>query len=82
MSAYKWLSFAFGVPLVAMLLAIMYEITNPAIGLMRDYSTSKESATGIQWYADFMSWLPLIVLILLSFMLMVGIITRRRNTVR
>lgn len=82
MSAFKWLVFGVGLPVIAVLLAIMYEFVYPAIDLMSEYSTSQESATGIQWYTDFMNFLPLIILLLLAFMLLVGIINRRRQTVR
>lgn len=82
MSAYKWLVFAAGMPIIAVLLAIMYEFIYPAIDLANEYSTSQESATGIQWYTDFVNLLPLIVILFLAFMLLVGIINRRRQTVR
>lgn len=79
MSAYKWLKFAAGVPIAAALLAVVYEFTNPATGVLETYSTTPESATGVQWYGDLMTWLPLIVLLLLAFMVIVAIITRRRS---
>ena len=82
MSAFKWLAFALGIPLTAGLLAVMYEFVNPAIDIMHQYSTSETSATGIQWYEQFISLMPLVVLLLLAFMLVVGIVVRRRSVPR
>lgn len=79
MSAYKWLKFAVGIPLAAILIAVVYSFTSPATDVMRDYSTSPESSAGITWYSDILQWLPLVVLMLLAFMVVVAIITRRRR---
>lgn len=82
MSAFKWLAFTVGIPLIAVLYALMMEFVNPAIQISRDYSTSEYSSTGIDWYANFIDLLPFILLVLLAFMLVVGIIVRRRRTIR
>lgn len=81
MSAYKWLAFAFGIPLLAVIYAIMNEVTQPAIGMLNKYSSSEASAQGITWYAQFWEWLPLVLLMLLGFMVIVAVIVRRRSVV-
>lgn len=78
MSAYKWLRFALGIPLIAVLLAIIYEFARPAVDMGYQYSSSEYSNTGLQWYAEFLDLLPFILLSLLAFMLVVGIVNRRR----
>ncbi|MGK7297344.1 MAG: hypothetical protein ACNS61_16225, partial [Candidatus Wenzhouxiangella sp. M2_3B_020] len=79
MSAFKWLAFALGIPLSAVLIAFTYAFTNPAVELLNTLSTSEESAQGIAWYSQFLDFLPLVVLLLLALMLVVGIITRRQS---
>lgn len=79
MSAYKWLAFAFGVPLLAVLYGIMMEFVYPAIDMANQYSSSEASAQGIAWYEQFMTWLPFVILFLLAFMVIVAAITRRRR---
>lgn len=82
MSAYKWLSFAIGIPLLAVMTALIYEFAYPAVDLATQYSSSSASATGLQWYEQFLTWLPFVLLMLLAFMVIVAIITRRRSVVR
>lgn len=81
MSAYKWLAFAFGIPLIAVLYSIMTRFTRPGIDVLDSLSTSEASAQGIEWYSQFWSWLPLILLMLLAFMVIVAVIVRRRSVV-
>lgn len=82
MSAYKWLSFAVSLPVVAVLIAFVYEFAYPAIDISRDLSTSEASSTGILWYEQFLNWLPFIVLALLGFALFVGVVNRRHGVDR
>jgi len=77
MSAFKWLAFVLGIPITAVLYAFIREFTEPTIALTRSLSTSQTSAQGITYYEQFMSWLPLIILALLGFMLVVAIVNRR-----
>jgi membrane protein required for beta-lactamase induction len=79
MSAFRWLVFALGIPITALLLAFVYRFTNPALEELRDLSSSPESAQGIQWYSQFLDFLPLVVLGLLSFAVIVAVITRRER---
>jgi len=79
MSAYKWLKFAVGVPIAAILLSIVYRITNPVTDVLSVHTTSTASQTGLSWYNQALNWLPLMVLMLLAFMVIVAIITRRRR---
>jgi len=82
MSAFKWLRFTVGMVILSVLLAFIYSFTNPAIPLLREYSTSSVSATGIDWYEQWLGLLPLMTLLLLAFMLIVGIVLRRRSVVQ
>lgn len=79
MSSFKWLAFALGVPLAAVLIAFVYEFTSPAVDLLNQYSESSASSQGITWYSQFLDFLPLIVLLLLGLMVVVAIITRRER---
>lgn len=77
MSAYRALLFVSGVILVAVLGAFMLRIARPAIDMMNVYSTTEASATGIGWYTAFIDLLPFVLLLLLGFMFIYGVITRR-----
>jgi NADH:ubiquinone oxidoreductase subunit 6 (subunit J) len=79
MSAFKWLAFAVGIPLVALLMSFVYSFTNPAVKELNDLSSSSASAQGIQWYSTFLDFMPLILLALLGLMLVVAVITRRQR---
>jgi len=82
MSAFNYLRFVVGIPLFAVLLAFMYEITVPAEPLLRGFSTTQESSTGIDWYYQFMDFLPLVVLLLAAFALLVAVVVRRRRVIQ
>jgi len=77
MSAFKWLAFVLGIPITALLYAFTREITGPAVGYAREYSTSQASAQGLTYYEQFLAWLPLVILGLLGFMLLVAVVNRR-----
>jgi len=81
MSAFKWLAFAVGFVLMAVLYSIFTEFVRPAITVLEGLSSTEASAQGITWYAQFWDWLPLILLLMLAFMIVVGIIVRRRSVV-
>lgn len=81
MSAFKWLAFAFGVPLLAVLYAILTEFVRPGISILEGLSSTPESSQGITWFSQFWSWLPFIVLLLLAFTVLVAVIVRRRSVV-
>jgi len=77
MSAYRYLTFVIGIPFLAILLSVVYEFIWPAIDIMNQFSNSTASSTGIQWYTDFVNWLPAVVLALLAFTLIVAVVVRR-----
>lgn len=81
MSAFKWLIFSIGFVLLAVLYSIFTEFVRPAITVLEGLSSTDASAQGIAWYAQFWDWLPLILLLLISFMIVVGVIVRRRSVV-
>lgn len=82
MSAAIWLAFVFGVILVAIYGSILIEMVLPTITVADAHSSTQASATGIDWYASFWEWMPLVLMILLLFALFVKIIVRRRRVPR
>lgn len=82
MSAYRWLAFAVGVPLSALLIGVVYRFAYPAVDVASQYSTSDASTQGLAWYTTILDWLPFVVLLLLAFMVIVAVIVRRRRVVR
>jgi len=82
MSAFKYLVFVLGTILVAIYGAIMLEIIRPAITQMNAHSSTAASSTGIDWFASFVEFLPLVLLALLAFALIVSIVVRRQSTTR
>ncbi len=80
MSAFKYLAFALGIPLVAVFGAIWMEVITPMLAATRGQAETQAADTGIMWLTAFTNQLPLVLLGLLVFALLVGIIVRR-NTV-
>jgi len=81
MSAFRWLKFVLGIGVVAALGSILTEVVLPTIAIARTHSTTEASSQGLDWYAQGWNYMPLIALLLLVFMLLVGIIVRRRRTI-
>lgn len=81
MSAFKWLAFTFGFVLIAVVYSILTEFVRPGIDVLNSLSTTQASSQGIAWYSQFWDWLPLILLLLLAFLIVVGVIVRRRSVV-
>lgn len=81
MSAFKWLAFGFGFVLIAVVYSILTEFVRPGIEALNDLSSTQASSQGIAWYSQFWEWLPLLLLLLLAFLIVVGVITRRRSVV-
>lgn len=79
MSAYRYLIFVLGVILTAVLGSFLYTIVNPIEQQMSQFSTTTESATGVEWFGQFMDIFPMVLLLLLMFMLIYGIVLRRRG---
>lgn len=77
MSAYKYLAFALGIPLVALFGAVLNEFVSPLITLTESQSSTTASATGIMWFDAVWTWMPLIVMLLLVVGLIVGVVNRR-----
>jgi len=82
MSAYRWLQFTLGIPLLALLYALLTEFVRPGISVLHSQSSTSASAQGITWFEQFWEWLPLVLLLLLAFSLVVAITVRRRQVVR
>jgi len=82
MSAYKWLAFAVGIPLLAIMYSIFTEFVTPGVDILNQMSSTQASSQGITWFEQFWEWLPLVLLLLLGFMVLVAVITRRNRVVR
>ncbi|MFB6198675.1 MAG: hypothetical protein ABEI52_10470 [Halobacteriaceae archaeon] len=82
MSAFKYLMFLLGVILVAVLGSILNAFVQPLLPLLEAHATSQAAQTGVSWYKQFWNWVPFITLGLLLFMLIIGIVNRRRGVVR
>lgn len=82
MSAYKWLVMILALPVFAFLIMLGNQINDQAIPMMYEHSSTAASHQGIEWYATFWQWIPFVVLLLVVFAIVVGILVRRRRTVR
>lgn len=80
MSAYRYLEFVIGIVIVGALGVVVNEFVLPIISMGNTYSTTQESATGLQWYSEFWTWMPLWIALLLTVAFIVGIVLRRRAT--
>jgi hypothetical protein len=82
MSAFKYLIYVSGVVLVAAFGAILNEFVTPFLMAASTHSTTAASSTGVTWFQQFWTWIPLVALFLLAFALIVGVVNRRNQVIR